>query len=483
MNKYGWNFDNSYEKLSHRLYTKIQPKPLSLPSMVVFNQDLALALGLSPKEFYKDQGLDYLSGSDMPPGASSIAQAYMGHQFGYPALLGDGRALLVGEQLSPQGDRFDIQLKGSGPTPYSRGGDGRAALGPMLREYLISEALYALGIPTTRSLAVVLTGERILREGPKRGAVLARVASSHIRVGTFEYAARSQDLSLLRDLADYSIDRHYPGLGQEENPYQAFYTRVAQAQGVLIGKWMVYGFIHGVMNTDNMAISGQGIDYGPCAFMDVYDPNTVFSSIDTGGRYSYGNQSKIGAWNLQVFGQALAPLLGGKEKDVQEAIEKGLESYVQAFERTYLKGIGQRLGLKEVNEEDYPLILGYIPLLDKYKLDYNQAFLDLTLEQFEEGSYPYKEEDFQDWIDLWRDRLRKDWPSNEGFQAYMKSKNPAIIPRNYWVDRALEKADQGDLSHFFDLMDKLKNPFAHSPDQEKYKEYKEIKNFKTYCGT
>lgn len=481
MNEFGWNFDNSYERLSNRLFTRVEASPVSLPSMVVINQDLALDLGLNPKAFYKDQGLDYLSGSQMPPGASSIAQAYMGHQFGYPNLLGDGRALLIGEQISPQGQRYDIQLKGSGPTPYSRGGDGRAALGPMLREYLISEALHGLGIPTTRALSVVMTGDRVMRESPKRGAVLCRVAQSHIRVGTIEYVARTGDPALLRDLVDYAIDRHYPQVKDEANSYLAFYRQVALNQGLLIGKWMVYGFIHGVMNTDNMAISGQGIDYGPCAFMDRYDPKTVFSSIDTGGRYSYGNQGKVGAWNLEILGRALAPLLGDTQAQIQDRIQEVLGDYVESFEKTFIGGIGQRLGLQRVSQEDYPLILDLIPLLEKYHLDYNQAFLDLTFDQVDKEAYG--EEDFQDWLRLWKNRLEKDWSKDQDRLAYMKSKNPALIPRNYWVDLALKKVDQGNLSYYFDLLDKVKDPFAHRPDQEKYKEYKEIEGFKTYCGT
>lgn len=481
MNKYGWNFDNSYEKLDTRLYTKIHLNPILLPSMVIFNHELGEELGLKPKAFYEPEGLDYLSGSASPPGASSIAQAYMGHQFAYPVLLGDGRALLIGEQISPNGQRFDIQLKGSGPTPYSRGGDGRASLGPMLREYLISEALYSLGIPTTRALSLVLTGQAVFRRKREKGAILTRVAESHIRVGTFEYLGRMGEIPLLKEFTDYVINRHYPQVQDKENPYLAFFQEVAKRQGRLIAQWMVYGFIHGVMNTDNMAISGQGIDYGPCAFLDIYNPKTVFSSIDTGGRYAYGQQSKIGAWNLNILGQVLLPLFDSNRNKASEMLSLALNEYVKEFEFSYFQGLGHRLGLQEVTEKDLPLLIDFIQFLENNKLDYNNSFLDLTFSHLQKDVY--KTENFIHWKSKWEKRLLEQNLSREDLLAYMKSKNPALIPRNYWVEKAIEKAEGGKLELFFSLLESLKNPYAHSKEQKQFQEYEPIPNYKTFCGT
>ena len=305
----GWNFDNSYARLSKLFFTSTNPTPVSSPKLIIFNESLAKSLGLNGKKLQGKDGVDVFAGNVIPEGASPLAQAYAGHQFGHFNMLGDGRAILLGEQISPQGVRVDIQLKGSGRTPYSRGGDGRAALGPMLREYIISEAMHALGIPTTRSLAVVSTGEPVIRETDLPGAILTRVASSHIRVGTFQYVANWGNVEELRELADYTLKRHYPEIEKGERRYLSLLQEVIKRQAELIAKWQLVGFIHGVMNTDNMAISGESIDFGPCAFMDTYDPATVFSSIDREGRYAYGNQPYMGGWNLARFAESLLPLL------------------------------------------------------------------------------------------------------------------------------------------------------------------------------
>ncbi len=303
INETGWNFDNSYARLSKSFFTSTNPTPVSSPKLIIFNESLAKSLGLNVKKLQGKDGVDVFAGNVIPEGASPLAQAYAGHQFGHFTMLGDGRAVLLGEQINPQGERIDIQLKGSGRTPYSRGGDGRAALGPMLREYIISEAMHALGIPTTRSLAVVSTGEPVIRETDLPGAILTRVASSHIRVGTFQYVANWGNVEELRELADYTLKRHYPEIENGESRYLILLQEVIKRQAELIAKWQLVGFIHGVMNTDNMTISGETIDYGPCAFMDTYDPATVFSSIDRQGRYAYGNQPYIGGWNLARFAE------------------------------------------------------------------------------------------------------------------------------------------------------------------------------------
>ncbi|NQD67485.1 YdiU family protein, partial [Bacillus haikouensis] len=324
MSKTGWNLNNSYNRLPEAFYTNLELNPVEAPELVILNGQLAEKLGLERSALQREEGIRVLAGNEVPEGGSPLAQAYAGHQFGHFNMLGDGRAILLGEQITPSKERYDIQLKGSGRTPYSRGGDGRAALGPMLREYIISDAMHALGIPTTRSLAVVTTGEVIIRETTLPGAVLTRTASSHLRVGTFQYAARFGSVEDLRALADYAIERHYPDALQAGNRYLFLLEEVIKRQAALVAKWQLAGFIHGVMNTDNMTISGETIDYGPCAFMDTFDPETVFSSIDTGGRYAYGNQPPIAGWNLARFAETLLPLLHKDEetslKLAQEAI-------------------------------------------------------------------------------------------------------------------------------------------------------------------
>lgn len=476
LDKFGWNFDNSYKKLSKRLYRKIKVNPVDSPKLVIFNNELAEKLGLNIEEFNSEFGLAILSGSEMPDNAASIAQAYMGHQFGYPVILGDGRAVMIGEQITPEQERFDVQLKGSGPTPFSRGGDGRASIGPMMREYLISESLNALNIPTTRSLAVVLTGEKVFRNKVEDGAVLTRVAKSHLRVGTFELANRMEDEELLRSLANYAIERHFSEISESKDKYEKFYYEVCKSQAKLIAKWMLVGFVHGVMNTDNMSISGEGIDYGPCAFIDEYDVNKVFSSIDHGGRYAYGNQGKIGAWNLNILGKALSPLFN--QGDV---LEKGLDLYLASFKNEYFNGLGRKLGLEILKDTDYALINGFLMFLDKNNLDYTNSFLDLTFENLDKEVY--KSDFFVSWYGKWKKRLCDENKSEKEIQKLMKENNPSIIPRNYWVQRAIDEVEMGKYELYFDLLEKLQTPFVHDDSKEKYKKIEKMPNYCTYCGT
>lgn len=481
MNKYGFNFDNSYENLPSRFYQKINLDPVSKPRLLVFNDSLAQELGLKPESFKSEEGVSILSASTLPEGASSIAQAYMGHQFGYPNLLGDGRALLMGEQITPKGQRYDLQFKGSGPTPYSRSGDGRAVLSPMLREYIISEAMNGLNIPTTRSLSVVETGDKVMRYQPEKGAILVRIAKSHLRVGTFEFARGTEDIKLLKSLADYAIDRHFPHLKNASNPYLSFFGQVIEDQARLIAQWMLVGFVHGVMNTDNVSIAGETIDYGPCAFMDTYDPKTVFSSIDQGGRYAYGNQPKIGAWNLSKFGQSLLPLLDKNEVKAVDKANEELEKYLEVFQKTYYGGLGNKLGLKTQHKEDQKYISLFLDFLKNNNLDYTNTFLDLTFNHLEDESY--QKEDFQNWKTWWDKRLLEEDFSQEKLETYMKRQNPAIIPRNHWVELALREATEGSYELFFDLLKNLQNPFSHALSQKKYQDVPKDVPYITFCGT
>ena len=341
----GWNIDNSYARLPKIFFTRLEKNPVRSPKLIIVNYPLAKSLGLNANALESEDGRAILAGNRMPEGSLPLAQAYAGHQFGHFAMLGDGRALLIGEQITPLGERFDIQLKGSGRTPYSRGGDGRAALGPMLREYIISEAMHSLGIPTTRSLAVVTTGEAVIRESDLLGAIMTRVADSHIRVGTFQYVSKWGTNQDLEALADYTLQRHFPGAGQGENRYLYLLQEVIKRQAVLIAKWQLVGFIHGVMNTDNMAISGETIDYGPCAFMDVYDPKTVFSSIDINGRYAYGNQPSIAAWNLARFAETLLPLLHVNQADAIKLAQGEISNFTEMYHSNWLAGMRAKLGL------------------------------------------------------------------------------------------------------------------------------------------
>jgi serine/tyrosine/threonine adenylyltransferase len=481
----GWNFENSYTRLPKTFFTAQNPTPVRSPKIAVFNKPLAAALGLNGEALHSEDGAALFAGNKIPDGASPLAQAYAGHQFGHFTMLGDGRAVLLGEQITPTGERFDIQLKGSGRTPYSRGGDGRAALGPMLREYIISEAMHGLGIPTTRSLAVVTTGEEIARESYLPGAILTRVAASHLRVGTFQYAARWGSEEELRTLADYAIKRHYPKIEDDGNKYLTFLQEVIKRQAMLITKWQLVGFIHGVMNTDNMTISGETIDYGPCAFMDTYDPATVFSSIDREGRYAYGNQPNIGVWNLARLAEALLPLLHENQEEAVTLAQDKLSDFAHLFETNWLEGMRAKLGLFNEEEQDKSLIKDLLDLMRKHGADYTNTFRTLTLEKPEETILQGKIE-FTQWLDRWKARLGRQEESKEASIQLMRNSNPAVIPRNHRVEEALEAAEEnGDYSVMERLLNVLANPYAHTTEQEEYcmLPANSTQPYRTFCGT
>ncbi|UQZ36223.1 YdiU family protein [Paenibacillus sp. PK3_47] len=481
----GWNFDNSYATLPEAAFTLQKPVPVRAPRMIIFNESLAEKLGLSSEELKSEAGVPILAGNQIPEGALPLAQAYAGHQFGHFTMLGDGRAVLLVEQITPDGERYDIQLKGSGRTPYSRGGDGRAALGPMLREYIISEAMHGLGIPTTRSLAVVATGEPVIRETHLPGAILTRIAASHLRVGTFQYFAARGVVQDLRTLADYTINRHYKDAQSEENPYLALLQRVIRRQAELIAKWQLVGFIHGVMNTDNMAISGQSIDYGPCAFMDVYDPATVFSSIDRQGRYAYGNQPEIAGWNLARFAETLLPLLHEDEEQAVRIAEEAVSDFYEIFNRKWLAGMRSKLGIFNEEPEDEHLVQELLTVMHNHRADYTHTFRALTLDQPVETALNEAPE-FTAWKKLWQARLGRQQQSAADSQQLMRHSNPAVIPRNQRVEEALEAAvEREDYSVMENLLKVLARPYAHSPEQEEYAAVPAACNqrYRTYCGT
>lgn len=481
----GWNLENSYAQLPHPFFTSQGAVPVESPKLIIFNRLLASSLGLDVESLDSEEGAQIFAGNSIPEGAEPLAQAYAGHQFGNFNMLGDGRALLLGEQITPQGERVDIQLKGSGRTPYSRGGDGRAAVGPMLREYIISEAMYALGIPTTRSLAVVSTGENIIRETERPGAILTRVASSHIRVATFQYAARWGSIDDLRALADYTLNRHFPEVAQAENRYLLFLQEVIKRQAALVAQWQRVGFIHGVMNTDNMAISGETIDYGPCAFMDAYNPSTVFSSIDRQGRYAYGNQPYIAGWNLARFAETLLPLLHEDEEQAVQLAQDAIAQFSELYHHHWLQGMRAKLGLLDEEAEDEALIKELLELMEKHSADYTNTFLALTFDRLE-GTALFGTPEFAEWHERWQARLDRQQEEKEVSRQLMRTSNPAVIPRNHRVEEALEQVENdGDLSVMEKLLAVLSDPFAHSPEQAEYAELPAQCNtsYQTFCGT
>ena len=476
----GWNLHHSYAGLPEIFYTKVAPTPVRAPRLVVLNRPLAEELGLDPAALENGEGAAIFAGNRLPPGAMPLAQAYAGHQYGGFTTLGDGRAILLGEQITPKGERFDIQLKGPGVTRYSRRGDGRAALGPMLREYIISEAMHALGIPTTRSLAVVATGEQVLRqEGPLPGAVLTRVAASHLRVGTFQWAAVNDD-SNLRPLLDYTIGRHYPDLVDAANPALALVEAVIGRQAELIAKWMQVGFIHGVMNTDNVAISGETIDYGPCAFMDAYDPAAVFSSIDRHGRYAYGNQPTITQWNLARFAETLLPLIHPVEATAIELATEAIKAFPGRYQHQWLAGMRRKLGLFNEEPGDVPLIEELLGWMHEGKKDYTNTFA--TLEQEPGGE---ADERFTGWLVRWQERLSRQPQSAAESTLLRQTNNPAFIPRNHLVEAALAAAQAGDISPMERLLEVLAAPYDHSKKAPGFREPDASggENYRTFCGT
>ena len=469
-------FDNSYARLPGRFYARQAPVPVAEPALVAVNRALAARLGLDADWLESPAGVAMLAGNTVPEGAEPLAQAYAGHQFGgWVPQLGDGRAILLGEVVAPDGARFDLQLKGAGPTPFSRGGDGRAWLGPVIREYVVSEAMAALGLPTTRALAAVTTGEAVLREtGAMPGAVLARVASSHIRVGTFQYFAARDDEDALRTLCNHLIERHYP---QADGPLGLLRAVVA-AQARLIAGWMSFGFIHGVMNTDNMALSGETIDYGPCAFMDAYHPDRVFSSIDRAGRYAYANQPQIGAWNLAQFATCLLPLMGEREAAIEAATE-AVHGFGPAFQAEWLARFGAKIGIAAATEADLDLIETLLSRMALLRADFTRTFRGLLAGTARaEFAEP---EAFDQWEGLWRARLAQEADP----RAVMVRANPARIPRNHRVEEAIGAAVAGDLAPFHRLNAALARPFDDDPAFADYSLAPRPDQIvhRTFCGT
>jgi uncharacterized protein YdiU (UPF0061 family) len=479
----GWCFDNTYYKLSNIFKEDIKPIPVKKPELILLNKTLAENLNLNFSNLDNQELSELFSGNSLPEGSNSIAQAYAGHQFGHFTMLGDGRAVLIGEHLSKDNKRYDIQFKGSGKTAFSRNGDGRAALGPMLREYIISEAMNGLGIPTTRSLAVVKTGEDVIRETSLPGAILTRIASSHIRVGTFQYIAARQKKDEIEILLNYVIDRHYPDIKNSKNKATELLSIILEKQINLVVNWMRVGFIHGVMNTDNMSISGETIDYGPCAFMDTYDPKTVFSSIDQMGRYAYFNQPVITKWNLSRFAECLIPLIDkNQEKAIQLATEI-INSFEKKYEEKWLNMMRDKLGLFGIDEKDKFLILDLLTWMHQKKIDYTNIFCHLMNENIKEDK-DYENEDFKNWKKRWNERLKTNNNTPEKSLKLMRSANPIVIPRNHKVEEALEAAEKNNFKPITRLVEILKDPYSQQKNIINYQiPSNSEKKYQTFCGT
>ncbi len=491
-----FGFENTYARLPERFYARVTPTPVAAPHLVKLNVELARSLGLDPSALISAQGVEILAGNRVAEGSEPIALAYAGHQFGhFVPQLGDGRAILLGEVIGQDGVRYDIQLKGSGLTPFSRRGDGRAVLGPVLREYIVSEAMAALGVPTTRALAAVTTGERVLREIALPGAVFTRVAASHLRVGTFEHFAVRRDTDGIRTLADYAISRHYPEAAQAKRPYRAFLDAVIARQAKLIAHWMFIGFIHGVMNTDNTSISGETIDFGPCAFMEAYDPATVFSSIDANGRYAYGNQPRIALWNLTRLAEVLLPVLQQEEGNDEAALasaNEALATFPQTFERLQLSGFRSKLGLFSEREGDLALVQDLLDRMAANHSDFTLTFRKLCdAAESPEGDREVRAlfidpEAYDLWAIGWRQRLREESVSGVDRAGAMRKVNPAFIPRNHRVEAALNAAvERQDFQPFEELLEITSRPFDDRPGQERFSlpASPEESVTRTFCGT
>ena len=479
----GWCFDNTYFKLPKAFKEDIKPIPVKNPELVLFNKELAEDLNLNFSNLNNQKLSELFSGNSLPKGSNSIAQAYAGHQFGHFTMLGDGRAVLIGEHLSKDNKRYDIQFKGSGKTAFSRNGDGRAALGPMLREYVISEAMNGLGIPTTRSLAVVKTGEDVIRETSLPGAILTRIASSHIRVGTFQYIAARQKKDEIEVLLNYVIDRHYPDIKNSKNKATELLSIVLEKQINLVVNWMRVGFIHGVMNTDNMSISGETIDYGPCAFMDTYDPKTVFSSIDQMGRYAYFNQPVITKWNLSRFAECLIPLIDKNQEKAIELATEIINSFEKKYEEKWLNMMRDKLGLFGMDEKDKFLILDLLTWMHQKKIDYTNIFCHLMNENIKEDK-DYEDGDFKNWKKRWNERLKTNNNTPEKSLKLMRSANPIVIPRNHKVEEALEAAEKNNFKPITRLVEILKDPYSQQKNIINYQiPSNSEKKYQTFCGT
>ncbi|KTQ97936.1 hypothetical protein NS226_02125 [Aureimonas ureilytica] len=483
-----FNFDNRYARLGVPFHRPTSPTPVAAPLLLKLNHGLARELGFDVEALESAEGAEVLAGNRIAAGSEPIATAYAGHQFGnFVPQLGDGRAVLLGEIIDRHGARRDLQLKGAGPTPYSRGGDGRAGLGPVLREYLVSEAMAALGIPTTRALAAVATGEWVMRDRPLPGAVLTRVASSHIRVGTFQFFAARRDEAALRRLADHVIERHYPDAAGSEHPYRALLDGVCARQAALVARWMQVGFVHGVMNTDNMSIAGETIDYGPCAFLDAYDPATVFSSIDRNGRYAYANQPGIASWNLARLAECLLDLLDPDENRAVEIAQDSLAGFATAFHQAYLDGFRRKIGLTQAREGDDVLVQDWLGLMAREKADFTRTFRALgRAAEGDETVLAFADADgFGAWATRWRARLDADALDPGQRRAQMDRVNPAIIPRNHHVEAALAAAMEGDFAPFETLNAALAEPYGASAEGSVYAALppRADEPYRTFCGT
>jgi uncharacterized protein YdiU (UPF0061 family) len=486
-------FQNTYTALPANFFARVEPTPVAAPRLIKLNRALAVHLGLDPEVLSSPEGAEILAGKRVPDGADPIAMAYAGHQFGhFVPQLGDGRAILLGEVIDADGIRRDIQLKGSGPTPFSRRGDGRAALGPVLREYIVSEAMFALGIPTTRSLAAVITGENVMRETMLPGAVLTRVASSHIRVGTFQFFAARGDTDGVRQLADHAINRHYPDAAKAERPYHALLAGVVARQADLVARWLLVGFIHGVMNTDNSSISGETIDYGPCAFMDDYDPAQVFSSIDEQGRYAYANQPRIALWNLTRLAECLLPLFSDDKDQAIEQAQTILGEFAEKFTAAYQAGLRAKIGLFTQRDGDEALVQDFLDAMAKNQADFTLTFRNLAdaargaggdanvRAQFTEPAA------FTEWAVRWRQRIADEPQSPAERQAAMRAVNPAFIPRNHRVEAVIQAAvTNDDYAPFEELLTVLAKPFEDQPEFAAYADppQPEQRVTQTFCGT
>ena len=484
----GWNFDNSYLNLPEIFLSKINPVKVSSPELIIFNEKLSNDLNLDFKSNSNIEIAKIFAGNMLPNGSECIAQAYAGHQFGYFTVLGDGRAVLLGEHTNKENNKFDIQLKGSGKTPYSRNGDGRAALGPMLREYLISEAMHGLNIPTTRALAVVKTGEKVFREKEMDGAILTRIASSHIRIGTFQYAAMQGNKDILEKLLNYTIKRHHPEIleNKGENKAIQIIEKLIEKQISLVVNWMRVGFIHGVLNTDNVSLAGETIDYGPCSYMDYYDPKTVFSSIDHQGRYSFNNQEIITHWNISRFAETLIPLIDNDEDKAIKIGSKIIDSFGDKFKSQWLKMMKNKLGLINDIPNDEKLIFKFLNWMEKNRVDYTNTFLYLMNSQNNNNDH-YKSKDFQNIYSEWKNRIGKNKCSEKEVIKIMSSNNPYYIPRNHIVEKCLYEATiNNNMKEFNSLIQLYKNPYKKLENNENYQQpssFEFTEKYKTFCGT
>jgi uncharacterized protein YdiU (UPF0061 family) len=480
----GWHFDNTYSKLPKSFLENIKPVPVKDPKLIILNKNLAEQLNLDFSKFSDTDLAKMFSGNSLPEGSETIAQAYAGHQFGHFTMLGDGRAVMLGEHLDKENKRFDIQFKGSGRTSFSRSGDGRAVLGPMLREYIISEAMHALNIPTTRSLAVVSTGEDVIREQMLPGAILTRVASSHIRVGTFQYIAATQNADDLKTLFNYTIDRHYPEIKDSKTKALDLLNLLMQKQCELVINWMRVGFIHGVMNTDNMTVSGETIDYGPCAFMDQYHPQTVFSSIDQNGRYSYNNQPRITKWNLARFAECIIPLIDQDEKKAVSIATETINNFEKLYEEKWLNMMRDKLGLFGEDKDDKHLIFELLTWMENNKADFTNTFCNLMDIQSIKDPI-YQNQEYLNWTAKWKKRLEKNNTGKEKYLELMRSVNPIFIPRNHKVEEALKDASENKLETLNQLLEVIKYPYKDNGMLMDYQRPMSNENgdYKTFCGT